>query len=360
MSDRKVYLMNKDVLVASFIEHDDIDISYELIEQSDTYMPYGYSGLGDWIKQRQAAKHQKHIKELMGRCGCDTTKGFIDMTRCLSLNDTFWVKTENDSIMWKDVSLYSNKFNEMIAHLAFDGIGMYDEGFSTTSPELTTDGSFPKCWVNEGSFIYLLKRGNSGAVNLGWEPYSEVLAHQLLDHLGYNHVPYSVVQYRGKLASKCPLVTTEEVGFVPAGKMLYGQKDITFSTLQRLADKYGCIKDFEHMCLFDYVSCNTDRHLGNWGFLVDNDAGQVLGFMPLFDHNYTFFPGSVEGDTFDYHFEFSRPSNASSFKALLKTFPKDDLRKLLDFKFTPIDGYPEWKLNWVNRLVHSQVKNGLM
>lgn len=43
------------------------------------------------------------------------------------------------------------------------------------------------------------------------------------------------------------------------------------------------------MLLFDAVIRNTDRHLGNFGFLVDILINKVIVPAPLFDHGLSLF-----------------------------------------------------------------------
>ena len=73
-------------------------------------------------------------------------EGFIQLTHAVGVNDSFWIKSDNENIDWKDVSLYKNKWNEVISRLAFEGAGIPIEDFSSTSPELVCDGSFRKCF----------------------------------------------------------------------------------------------------------------------------------------------------------------------------------------------------------------------
>ena len=42
------------------------------------------------------------------------------------------------------------------------------------------------------------------------------------------------------------------------------------------------------MNLVDYLIGNTDRHWGNWGFLRDNDTGELIKLHPLMDFNRSF------------------------------------------------------------------------
>ena len=210
-------LMNKDVIVATYEEHKDIDeYYYEEVNRFDPYLPHGFIDINDWIDGRQIAKHRVSIEKLMRELGLTTRHDFIGMARCLSLTDTFWMKRADEELTWEDVSLYRNPFDDVIARIAFDGTGMHGRAASPTSPEFATSGSFAKCWIREGNQISLLKRGSTGYANAGFEPYSEALAAQLLAAARIDHVPYSIVQFHGKLASKCPLFTSENVGFVSA------------------------------------------------------------------------------------------------------------------------------------------------
>ena len=175
-------LMNKDVVVATYKEREGIaDFLYDEVERFDSYLPHGFTTINDWIDGRQIAKHRNSIERLMRQLGLTTRHDFIGMARCLSLTDTFWMKSADEDISWSDVSLYRNPFDEVIARIAFDGTGMYGRQNSPTSPEYATSGSFAKCWVREGDKISLLKRGSTGWANAGFEPYSEKLASDLLD-----------------------------------------------------------------------------------------------------------------------------------------------------------------------------------
>ena len=42
------------------------------------------------------------------------------------------------------------------------------------------------------------------------------------------------------------------------------------------------------MNILDYLVGNTDRHWGNWGFLVDNETNRPVSLHPLMDFNQAF------------------------------------------------------------------------
>ena len=84
--------------------------------------PIGYHNLVAFLKQRRSPKHRKHIKQLLEQYGCDDLDVFLHTTHALSLNDTFWVREADSPLTWKDVSLYTGPFNEIVSESAFDGL----------------------------------------------------------------------------------------------------------------------------------------------------------------------------------------------------------------------------------------------
>jgi hypothetical protein len=52
------------------------------------------------------------------------------------------------------------------------------------------------------------------------------------------------------------------------------------------------------MFVFDAIICNTDRHFGNFGVLVDNKTNKIVAPAPLFDHGNSLF-NYAAGDDLD-------------------------------------------------------------
>lgn len=279
-----MYLMNKDVVVAPF---DKKNNRWNLLQQR-AELPLGNFELNSWLEDRKAYKHNHHLKQLMIDCGCETTEGFIKITHAASINDTFWVKEEGENAVWSDISFYRNDFNETISKLAFEGLGLYGLQMSSTSPELTTDGSFRKCWRKEDGDIFLYKRGISGAYNAGLEPYCEALASEIIHKADPTSIQYSVLRLHGETATKCRAFTNEDVGFVPLRKLV--SRNINLDELLKYFDNLGCREQFQRMLVLDAVTFNVDRHLGNIGVLVDNGTQKPLGIAPNFDFNLSMLP----------------------------------------------------------------------
>lgn len=352
-------LMNKDKVVATFEERYEFDdYTYTLIEQFDDYMPYGFTSLDEWIDDRQIAKHRTSIKSLMTELGIDNRHGFIDMVRCVSLTDTFWMRRADSGLTWNDVSLYRNSFDAVVARIAFDGAGMYGRQFSSTSPEFGTSGSFDKCWIREDDGPYLLKRGSSGYANAGFEPYSEKLCADILAVANIRHVPYELCNYHGKLASKCPLFTSEDHGFIPAGRMLNGR--LRIQDVLEFCDSHGGDELFRQMIVMDAVCVNVDRHAWNYGFMVNNDTGEVEGMAPLFDQNRALLPYLMEHDDLEDYLAHQGPKIGRSFVSIARSILTSSMRAKLvalkDFEYDdPGFGYPSWKLDVANKLKRDMI-----
>lgn len=352
-------LMNREKVVANLEERYEYgEYTYSIVEQLDSYLPYDFTTVNEWIDDRQIAKHRTSIKKLMTELGIDNRKGFVDMVRCVSLTDTFWIRREDSGLCWSDVSLYDNNFDDGVARIAYDGAGSYGRQFSSTSPEFGTSGSFDKCWVREEDGPHLLKRGSSGFANAGFEPYSEKLCADLLDVANINHVPYTLRNYHGKLASDCPLFTSEEQGFVPAIRMF--RRGFGIADVIEFMQEHGGDEPFREMVVMDAVCVNVDRHAGNYGFVVNNNTGEVLGMAPLFDQNMALLPYLMEHDDLGEYLSHQGPKIGGNFvevaRALMTPAIRSKLVALKDFEYEdPGFGFPRWKLDVANKLLRDQV-----
>ena len=266
----------------------------------------------------------------------------------------------HSSLKWKNVSLYENQFDETIAKIAFEG-GLYGKEFTTTSPEFGTSGSFAKCWVKEDDGIYLLKRGSEGARNAGLEPYSEMYSSQIAKIICRDAVAYDVEKYHNKIASKCKLFTSEQEGYVPITKF-FG-KLVSVKDILEKFQEYNCEEDFRRMIVLDALILNTDRHMGNYGFMVDNRTMQIKRMAPMFDHNQALLPYAEQEDfqNLDLYLA-SRPTQIGEdfneiANALLTPEIRSDLKNLRGFKFEKNGEFdlPENRLEQLNKLIDRQI-----
>lgn len=362
----RFYLMNKDTKVAIFesTRNEFKEVQFRTIEQYGR-LPIGINNIQTWIENRKAPKHRAHIEELLRSIGCYDLDGYIRITHALNLNDTFWVKPVDSDLEWNKVSLFQNKFDETIAHIAFEG-GMYGEQFTTTSPEFGTDGAFAKCWIqDEDNHIYLLKRGSSGARNTGLEPYSEMYTSQLAEIICPESVKYEVVQYRGKLASKCPLFTSEKEGFAPIYRCLDANAGI-----KEMLEYYASVGSedaFRRMLVLDALSLNTDRHKGNFGIIFDTDTMEPIRMAPVFDNNQALLPYAEDADfkkeNIDRYLAERPVRIGNDFNevahSVLTPEITSDLQNLKGFKFDQDTNYalPAERIQHLEEIINMQIDN---
>lgn len=366
-NDNNFVLMNKDNVVKNFKVVYDQYNDFKFIEDTMCYssLPIGYKDIHNWLSNRQAPKHREHINELLVKCGCDNLDGYIRITHALTLNDTFWVKPITSPLTWDKVSLYKNKFNEVIARIAFEG-GMHGELFSSTSPEFGTDGNYAKCWIRDkNDDIYLVKGGSEGARNTGREPFSECYASQIASIVCKDSVNYEMTMFHNKLASKCKLFTDEQYGYVPASKFFSNQ--VTTADIEKFYSQYDMLDDFRRMVVLDALIINVDRHLGNHGVIIDNDSMEIKKMAPIFDNNLSLCPGAEIEDFVDMNKFLSgvKPKIGNEFceiaKKMLTPQIKADLKNLKYFSFKPLGDYDmsDARRNILNEILHKQL-NGVL
>ena len=359
--DNMYLLMNKDNPICQFALSDGlIEPKFEILEQAGK-MPFGFRDINAWLENRKAYNHNQHLAVVMERYHCYTTKEFIERTHACSINDTFWVKTDRESISWNDVSLYRNEFSKVISELAFEGKGLYDEVFSPTNPELTADGSYRKCFRRGGKTIVLYKRGLDfeGAPD-GLEPYCEVMASEIARIICPNAVRYNLAEINGITASRCEIFTNETVGLASFVKIdPEHARDI--NQIFREYQKYGSEDIFRRMILLDSVVFNGDRHAGNFGFLFNNDTLELIQMAPVYDLNQALFPyKSIQELKSPENIKFGTPKLGSDYTAvahrILTDKIREDLKLIRDFEFSfrGDDRFPEAKVRAIEAIVQKQ------
>lgn len=297
----RYFLMNKNEQLLSFDTEDCLGVTRVSANDDESGIPSritGYLGISDWVERRNYAKHKESLKRWLHEWQLDTTDGFLGVTHALSLNDTLWVKPADSTLTWESVNLYQNEFSDIVERTAFE-TGLYGLKLSSTSPEFTSEGSFAKCWKRENGTIFLYKIGATGACNVGKEPYSEFYSSQLSKQIQPNTIDYDLVRFKGTLCSKCELFTSEKMGFVPVYRYLNSKRVYTIPDILDFMTAKGFEEDFRRMLVADAVTLNQDRHLGNFGFLVNNETNKIIKFAPLFDYNQSFFCNALDSDLED-------------------------------------------------------------
>ena len=300
------------------------------------------SGIELWIKHRSIPKNRAYVNTLLSSLGLSINRplDIISVSKGLSLNDCYWLKQEGSSDSFDSVNLYDNRFSRVLGQIAFTGYGSSNVSGLTSSPEFTTDGMLPKCWRRIDGEILLYKGGTMGASNTGNEPYSEFYAYQIGKILGMNVVPYSLSKWKNTLCSTCKLFTSKDVSFIPVGRIVRtGGMQAVREYYRKLGAEFE--KALNDMLVFDALIFNTDRHFGNFGFLIDSHSNRIIAPAPLFDHGNSLF-NFAGGDALKRKENFLKYAKAqmpcvyddyvTEAKEVLTHEQRNSIRQLLDFK----------------------------
>lgn len=354
-------LLNKDTPFLEFSTQEDEFGDVMALERTwfSSLRPIGYKSLLSFLEGRRAPKHRKHIEQLLAQYGCRTLDGFLQVSHTLSLNDTFWVKQADSQLCWRDVSLFQNDFDEIIAEDALNGSFSEQSLSSSPSPEFTTDGYYAKCWKRESDGIYLYK---AGSATYELEPLSEYLAAQISSILCPDAVPYDMRFHHGRLVSTCPLFTSESIGLAKTAAITREERSI--SSLLEYFRSIGSEDAFRRMMILDAIILNTDRHLGNFGVLFDTDTMQVTTMAPVFDNNRSLL-FDLDADQLNHAERYIArltPRLGSDFivvaKALMTDEIRNDLKNLYGFAFQEHSQIPvaDNRLEKLSGVVNGQIR----
>ena len=313
-------------------------------EENKHLLPLGMTIDGDgvlsWLKSRVIPQNREFVDKILSVYGLthNNIPRIIQLCKGLSLNDSYWITEPDFKGKFADYNLFENSFYKALSLIAYTGYGSVKPSGFSSSPEFTTNGMLRKGWRKIDGKIKLYKGGTSGAANTGNEPYSEFYAAQIADAMGLNHVPYTLSKWKGSLCCVCELFTDIDHSFVPMWRFCKTKsiKEVA-EYLRNLGEDY--FNAFCDMMIFDGLIYNTDRHLNNFGLMVDNKTNQPYAFAPIFDNGLSLFNFAMADDFAD--LETYAKSRLSAFdvpfdeiaKEFITSRQKGQLRHLQAFKF---------------------------
>lgn len=303
-----------------------------------------------WINRRKAPKNRQFVEKILSAIDdSDNPMKYVDVSHALSLNDAYWITNDIMEYKWDELNLYSHPFDEALSYVAFTGYSQKVSGL-LSSPEITSSGMLKKCWSNREDGIYLLKGDDVFQSNDGRSQAThEFYAAQVAEAFGIEHIDYGLEEFHHRNGNKeivciCKLFTSENEGFVDASIVAVG-KDVdvhnldlsSLSVQKQFSDWFG--EFYADMMVFDSLIINRDRHLGNFGMIVDNNTGEYLRPAPLFDNGCSMLLGASKFDLKEGYTDYvaSLYCKYMDCDKQARLFVQERhisrLRKLLDFQF---------------------------
>ena len=319
-------------------------------------LPKGYPNIANsnilkkWIDLRKIPNNRENVNAILNYRlkEMDTTPNnfmnYIDLSYGLSFNDSYWIiPEEKKDLLWKDYNLYKNKFSENLSLVAFGEGGNIPDSLKDkrTSPEYTTDGMLAKCWTVIDNEICLLKKSSE---HHKVEAYAEYYLSQIAEIMNFEYVPYDLIKFHEYIVSICKIFTTEDEGYTPI-HLLLKKDDLYYKKGLKLLEKISNVMDEKilgNIMLFDSIIYNTDRHLGNFGMITDNNTGRLLKPAPIFDNGTSIFnlisKDSIQDICENYVSKFGIDFNLLS-SIFVDERHQEGLEKLRNFKFKRHDKY---------------------
>lgn len=244
-----------------------------------------------WCSSRILTLDRRYAKEILNSLGMKQAVTDRDRAEiaigyhCLSLTDVYWVRELRESVRYRDIELYHNSLSNAFVDVALKGRYLTAENTELLKKEdsagdIATAGVSPKAWVRKDGSFWLYKDGSKAEVR------AELLASRIVRCFSVASVEYVPREYDGEITSASRLITDMEQSIVTAEFMsIYAANhDIDLKKIILKQDAYG----FYMMNIIDYLVGNTDRHWGNWGFLIDNRTNRFGKLHPLMDFNRAF------------------------------------------------------------------------
>lgn len=138
---------------------------------------------------------------------------------------------------------------------------------------------------------------------------------------------------------------------------------VDFLDLASKFESLGLREPFNDFMIFDALVYNIDRHMNNYGFLVDNDTFKIEGMAPIFDNGCGLLPYYTLDKNIDeyakkHDYQNMGIENNDVLFICLKDRQKKMLRNLIDFKFPkdPLFDLPEERVEKLEELLQHRIQ----
>ena len=292
----KCKLMHKRIAVAELL----LDDTTGFIQKIDRvfqpeHLPVGVSvnkgiadraALNEWWTDRSIPASRSGIREALETLDVTSTKMLLVRCYGLSLSDQYWIYPENSNLTWDQINFFENLFSDDMGDVLF-GTQKKADGFDFSSPDNTSDGCLKKRWKILNGKRCLIKGGSNP---FRQQPFNEVIAAGIMERLGIDHIPYTVMWKEDAPYSVCEDFVTADTELVSAWRIMQTQKkENSTSVYQHFVNcckalgAPNVVPSLDRMIILDYIIANEDRHLNNFGLLRNAETLEWLGFAPIFD-----------------------------------------------------------------------------
>lgn len=235
-----------------------------------------YDDVEGWLTRRSIDAHRTNSRLLRKalRLAPNDDLGAVLRVHGATITDSYWYREEGETLTYNQVRFgKENPFSQLALRGDPDSFRLGSAGAVT--PELTNTGSFEKCWENHDGVWWMIKAGND------LEQFSELFVYRLGDLLG---LPMAHYERDGEYIRSKDF-TEGRYDFEPAYGVMLEEEDYVenYHRFREICPRAAAL--YVGMVYLDGLVANMDRHTNNYGFLRDQETGELLTLAPLFDHN---------------------------------------------------------------------------
>ena len=288
LKDFDGYLMSEDT-VLGIIENGELVRIVDAVRLPFHFIYADDPSLEKWVHQRAVDISRTNsrflLREIAEEAGIEQA---VLSVNAASVTDTYWLKEAGSDLTYEQIRFKSDD----LARVALLGSSAGVHNPVKQSAEITSIGSFEKCWRIEDGKWWLYKSGDPA------HTFSELLCYEIGRYLGIEMAHYENVTreevnriFNCRVVSSFSAVKTLDftdgasVNFEPAIDLGCSRSNAAknYEILYALSPQAA--RQYQGMVLLDALVYNGDRHLFNFGILRDVETGEVLRLSPVYDQN---------------------------------------------------------------------------
>lgn len=282
------------------------------------------NSLNVWWVNRSIPVYRPGLLQMLYSFGFSDPAQLLLHCYGMSLSDQYWIRPVGTDLSWGNINYFENVFSEDVGDYLF-GMNNHNDNMNFSSPDCTTNGNLEKRWKIIDGKRYLIKGG------FFQEPYYEVIASNIMEQMGIQHVPYSLNQINGIPYSLCEDFITPVTELVPAWMIIQTKKKRNeTSSWQHFVDCCnelgipGTVEFLDRMIVLDFIIANEDRHYNNFGALRNAETLEWLGMAPIYDSGSSFGFDKDDWDVLTGKYTFSKP---------FRNYHEEQLELVTDFSW---------------------------
>lgn len=238
-------------------------------------------GFMAWLRDRSidlnTLLHRNLAYELLGSRDKVT---LALMTHMFSISDTFTCFREGEFV--SRTQICAPEEQSFVSRYVLISSDTSLRGMRVATPNVSTDGSFPKTWEYENGAWWLYKIQSVAATR------AEVEISKVLQEIGWDAAEYRYVP-NGKTKVRTKNFVGENEFFEPYDSFRYAFRNMSddeeavFQNIASMGEEFELA--WRRIQLADAFFLNTDRHMRNFGVIRSASTGEVLRLAPNFDNN---------------------------------------------------------------------------